>query len=142
MLKRLTALAVILTALDFIAECLMIYFNNLSPVYSVENVSQALGRVRWFVLALALLTIFALLTACLRSCNCAKSKIRNPLPADRTADAVKAAGNGKTDKYLRAARAGIFLLALALIICGIFNGSLEDVLKKAIAICTECIGLG
>ena len=33
-------------------------------------------------------------------------------------------------------------LALVLIVVGIFNGSAEDVLTKAIKICTECIGLG
>lgn len=33
-------------------------------------------------------------------------------------------------------------LALVFIVVGIFNGSAEDVLTKAIKICTECIGLG
>lgn len=33
-------------------------------------------------------------------------------------------------------------VAVLLIVVGIFNGGAEDVLKKAIAICTECIGLG
>lgn len=33
-------------------------------------------------------------------------------------------------------------VAVVFIIVGIFNGGAEDVLKKAIAICTECIGLG
>ena len=41
--------------------------------------------------------------------------------------------------YLRAA---VFALALALIVLGILNGGLEDVLAKGAAICTECIGLG
>lgn len=39
-------------------------------------------------------------------------------------------------------RCGILLLAVVLIIVGIFNGGAKDVLLKAIAICTECIGLG
>ena len=41
--------------------------------------------------------------------------------------------------YLRAA---VFALALVLIVLGILNGGLEDVLAKGAAICTECIGLG
>lgn len=41
--------------------------------------------------------------------------------------------------YLRTA---IGVIALAFIIIGIFNGGAADVLLKAIAICTECIGLG
>ena len=37
----------------------------------------------------------------------------------------------------------IFLVAAAgMILAGIFNGSANDVLQKAIRICTECIGLG
>ena len=42
-------------------------------------------------------------------------------------------------RYLRTA---VLALALALIVLGILNGGLEDVLAKGAAICTECIGLG
>ena len=44
--------------------------------------------------------------------------------------------------YLRAVRITLAMIAVIFIIIGIFNGGAEDVLKKAIAICTECIGLG
>ncbi len=36
----------------------------------------------------------------------------------------------------------VFVVAIVLIILGIINGGMEDVLAKAIRICTECIGLG
>ena len=36
----------------------------------------------------------------------------------------------------------LYLLAAVLIIAGVLNGGLRDVLVKAINICTECIGLG
>lgn len=39
-------------------------------------------------------------------------------------------------------RIALVTVAVIFIIVGIFNGGAEDVLKKAIAICTECIGLG
>lgn len=39
-------------------------------------------------------------------------------------------------------RGGLLLLAAGFIAVGIANGGAQDVLKKAIAICTECIGLG
>ena len=39
-------------------------------------------------------------------------------------------------------RIGVAAIAVALILLGIFNGGAQDVLKKAVAICTECIGLG
>lgn len=36
----------------------------------------------------------------------------------------------------------LLIAAVAMIIAGIFNGGVQDVLQKAIKICTECIGLG
>ncbi len=39
-------------------------------------------------------------------------------------------------------RLALLLLALLLIGLGIANGGVRDVLLKAAAICTECIGLG
>ncbi len=42
----------------------------------------------------------------------------------------------------RRARAALFFLAAACLIAGVCNGSMRDVLVKAVNICTECIGLG
>lgn len=39
-------------------------------------------------------------------------------------------------------RCCVFVIAIAFIVVGIFNGGADDVLLKAIVICTECIGLG
>ena len=47
--------------------------------------------------------------------------------------------NARGTLYLRTA---VLALALTLIVLGILNGGLEDVLAKGAAICTECIGLG
>ena len=49
-----------------------------------------------------------------------------------------------TDKpvLLKTIRFIILAVALVFIVVGILNGSAEDVLTKAIKICTECIGLG
>ena len=46
------------------------------------------------------------------------------------------------EKMLFGVRLTIFVLAVAFIVIGIFNGGMADVLQKAINICTECIGLG
>lgn len=40
------------------------------------------------------------------------------------------------------ARCAVAAIAVVFILLGIFNGGIQDVLGKAIAICTECIGLG
>lgn len=45
-------------------------------------------------------------------------------------------------RAMRVFRAAVFILAVALIVAGILNGGLEDVLTKANAICMECVGLG
>lgn len=54
--------------------------------------------------------------------------------------------NLKYDKrknlIMKIARLSITIIAVALIIHGVFNGGANDVLQKAINICTECIGLG
>lgn len=51
--------------------------------------------------------------------------------------------NEKVKKYtLLGARIALPVIGVTLFIIGIFNGGLSDVLKKAIVICTECIGLG
>lgn len=39
-------------------------------------------------------------------------------------------------------RAALYMAALALLIAGVLNGGMYDVLVKAVNICTECIGLG
>ena len=36
----------------------------------------------------------------------------------------------------------LVVIAIGLIVVGVFNGSARDVLYKAINICTECVGLG
>ena len=45
-------------------------------------------------------------------------------------------------KIIMGIRIALLALALVLIVAGIFNGGMADVLSKAINICTECIGLG
>ena len=46
------------------------------------------------------------------------------------------------ETLLLASRLAFVALAVALIILGVSNGTMADVLGKAIKICTECIGLG
>lgn len=44
--------------------------------------------------------------------------------------------------YTAIAQITVISLAVLLIVLGIFNGGMSDVVQKAIKICTECIGLG
>ena len=38
--------------------------------------------------------------------------------------------------------AALFFAAVLLIVLGVLNGGAQDVLTKAVKICSECIGLG
>lgn len=45
-------------------------------------------------------------------------------------------------KKTKAVRLIVLVLAVVFVIAGIFNGSMEDMIIKAVNICTECVGLG
>ncbi len=45
-------------------------------------------------------------------------------------------------KHIHLLRGVLYLAAVVFVILGILNGGLNDVLVKAIRICSECIGLG
>ena len=63
---------------------------------------------------------------------------------------IKTNGKKKEEKYhdntsnlvVNVARVSILVISIVLIIVGLFDGGVDDVLQKAINICTECIGLG
>lgn len=48
----------------------------------------------------------------------------------------------KSGKGLLIVRIAVFAIAVAMIVMGVLNDGMADVLAKAINICTECIGLG
>ena len=48
----------------------------------------------------------------------------------------------KSESWILYARLAILVVALVLIVGGYFAGGTADVLAKAVAICTECVGLG
>lgn len=55
---------------------------------------------------------------------------------------LKAFVNKNEDIAVWVARGAVFVLAVVFITLGVLNGGMDDVLGKAIRICTECIGLG
>lgn len=64
--------------------------------------------------------------------------------AEKKCDGISPAAPAKKDtkKAVRYARIAVAAMALVLIVLGVMNEGILDVLGKAIAICTECIGLG
>ena len=116
--------------------------DPLAAVYTPENVAQALARIRPLLWAVIGMTAAGLVL------DIGGEKGARPLPprrAERKASASRpaAAAAGKPPERGTAAVQIILLLAAGvLIVLGILNGSLHDVLLKAINICSECIGLG
>lgn len=90
----------------------------------------------WVLLAFA--ALFARAQVCYKSISreaeaaSQAPKLAQPLPKKPT-------NAGKVRMILRGA---LYVAAAALIVCGVANGGMRDVLVKAINICTECIGLG
>ena len=107
--------------------------------WDLETVMGALltRLLPWLSLALAALLADAALT---------ERSLRRELVALKTAPGAEArriplTGTRPTGP-IRALRWALFGVAAALIALGVQNGGLNDVLVKAINICTECIGLG
>lgn len=65
-----------------------------------------------------------------------------PAPAPTAKDRLRAAFRTKETAVRFVFRAVILVAAVLLIVLGILNGGIDDVLGKAALICTECIGLG
>ena len=110
-------------------------YNNPSP--NGEIIKSTLIILAPAVLGFAVCTIGAILVSksYQRQTTIYKSIKNNgqkPVVEDKTASKMP----------LRIIRCTIFVVAIACIILGITNGSARDVWKKAVAICTECIGLG
>lgn len=100
----------------------------------------ALGVFPWLAAGLACLITAGILEerSIRREIDAAKAQMK----AEKAAGVTQPAAGAEKEKNYTAVRAVLLAAAIVLIVMGIFNGSLEDVLVKAINICTECIGLG
>ena len=97
----------------------------------------------WTLLGLAALAVSTVLQekSMLRETEAAKKRIAEEKAAGIRPEEAPA-GEEKTGTGLSRLRAVLFAAAVCFIIAGIFNGSMRDVLYKAVKICTECVGLG
>ena len=113
------------------------------PENELENMiaSLVLFAAPWTLAGLAVLLGGTLLEE--RSIRREIGAARAQLKAQGNGPMSSAGAGGKVpDRGLTAARIMLLAAAAALIVLGALNGSLKDVLMKAINICTECIGLG
>ena len=125
---------------------ILLYVSNGEhfPNEDLEPVFLALiGHVLpWIALALAALMISAALQekSLQREIEAAGAQLRAEKAQGLRHEPVKKEGNAPD--RIRLLRTALLILALALIVAGVFNGSARDVFGKAVKICTECVGLG
>lgn len=126
-----------------------------STQYKNENLTAEVVGVLTFILplcavALIILTVCAYLFA--KSCEIEldahmlaiqeKRFDDDPEPPKSILVRIGEFINDKNKAIILSVRICIALAACALIVFGVLNGGMADVLAKAVKICTECIGLG
>ena len=106
-------------------------------IYTREKAVEAIGRYLP-ILLLAVISNIACVFLGVRDEDQDKP-VRDP----DLMEIYKKEGNGEERaRKLKTARIAVFAVAVVFVIAGIMNGSMEDMLIKAVNICTECIGLG
>ena len=135
-LRWVSAASLIILLLLFAWNCIDIYVDatvdQSQVMYQADDVHkrlQALGLP--CVVLLGIVAINGVVTAVLQ-------------PGAVSRKAARKTGSCKPPKqaHHRKTQAIVLIMAVVLILLGIMNGGLYDVLVKAINICTECIGLG
>ena len=115
----------------------------LQPMYRWEDVAarlRALSPLFWGYGALAAATLLLQAIAEPEKAHASRQKARKS--PNRAAAGPADAGSFRSRKGLSRARIALYALAFIMVVWGVMNGGLRDVLVKAINICTECIGLG
>lgn len=150
--KLVLSAATLLLAALLIAQCASIYSVGtstenlteagvrLADIYSPEIVAERLLQIAW-----AFVLWFTALAATVAIKHIWKETKPTPSPASpkaRHESAKNDNGLYKIRDVSSVLRIALYAGAIALIIAGIANGGMRDVLVKAINICTECIGLG
>ena len=114
--------------------------DPLSRIYTPEAVAAALRPVLPLLLIVLLLSALGLVLG-IRDENADKPVRDEKLLRDLGSIRDRAV-HGAADRKTFTLRTAILAAALLLIILGILNGGLDDVLAKGATICTECVGLG
>jgi len=121
----------------------VIYLSNPTNFPKVDVTKEILKMVLniFPFIVLSLISSCTVLYLESNSANYILSQIKEQkIVLNKKENVVKNKTNNK--KILLAVRISVAVIALTFIVLGAFNGTMRDVLIKAINICTECIGLG
>lgn len=107
--------------------------NATAWIYTREKAAAAIGRFWWLFALCALITVLCIVFG-------ARDENQDrPVKEPKEYTGPKTLPDPGRQKIVRLV---VLAAALIMIVAGIFNGSMHDVLMKAIMICTECVGLG
>ncbi len=119
--------------------------------FSIENLNTDIKTAALFILPCTVVSL-GLLTGerLLRHASVARETATVKAALAAVKGDASAPKNGKSDKknwtsdprFVWGVRGAILAVGIVFIVLGVRNGGMEDVLGKAIRICTECIGLG
>lgn len=129
---RICRLALALLLIGLALALSVLTLRGMQQGFEYAQAMQAFGLA-----AIGLTAVLALSIAAFRlRARCEKE------PAPKACRAQPYHDKEMPDRRKNILRAALITLAALLILLGITNGGLWDVLVKAINICTECIGLG
>lgn len=136
--KRRQIILICAAACAVCAAAMALYMMNLQN-FASRDLEQTVGRMvihtaPWAVAALAVIAISEIL--------CARSMEREIALAQRAEKRPPAPKKTENERAMRILRAALYAAALVMLVAGVMNGGMRDVLVKAVNICTECIGLG
>ncbi len=144
--RRKQKLIILITAASSIfIFALSLVLAILLPEHAIEGLN---GHVVMSVLimtpsvVIVLSGIYAALRLYAGSCEAEAALIKSEIKADPTKKKAPEARENLTRGWLFSIRGAVLALSVLFIVLGIFNGGMKDVFAKAVAICTECIGLG
>ena len=136
--KRKTVFVICAAVCAVCAVQVWLYMANLTH-FASRDLEPVIGAmlihvVPWVVVAFACIMTFEQLndkSMLIEIEEAKKAPKRQPEPA-----------KAQNMKARNIARAALYAAAVAMLVAGVLNGGMRDVLVKAVNICTECIGLG
>ncbi|MBQ7316106.1 MAG: hypothetical protein IJW90_03240 [Clostridia bacterium] len=145
---RLISVVVAAVVCVAVAVPCCIYLFDLSHFDDIgEGLTEDIVSAMKYVLPASALGLFAVGTSTFlchasykRELAATKEAVKSSPKKDKTAAPQKTDSSAPLALWL--VRGGVLLVAVVFILLGIFNDGMNDVLQKAIRICTECIGLG
>ena len=136
--KRRQSGMICVAACAVCAVPMALYMTNLDHFVS-RDLEQTVGRMAihtapWAFAALAVIAVYEII--------CSKSMEREIALAQKAVKRPPEPKKAENERAVRILRAALYAAALVMLIAGVMNGGMRDVLVKAVNICTECIGLG